>query len=402
MELKPKYQYTYFIKPYMIKQENYSKYITKILKDKNFKLKKWEKEADLDIYSYFLPEIRDKIFYGFNIQKLTNEQNIEKVAYELKKQTCIQFDYILTKDTPGKIEENSIFFGIDQIKIICFNTGLCFLLIKTYLDETKTFSDILNFNYKFREIVAEGSNLKQYEKISIQTDTFNNKQDIKQLIKYIIGTDKNNTIEDDKFYVYSYTCIDGENWNDKITFDDIKMEYWKYLNIKPSSYNVDVHIQCNDNYITNWEYARFGFSKNASVILSSSLNSYHYTKLPHEFENQYLYTYILALYQKIYLKKIVKDLKSNSKVTNIRNNLNSFIKNIWLKEITKDEIGQAFFEKWGQIFELDNLYLETMNLYDLVYKEDRRRRLNISIRVLYVLIVLGIVLTLANIVLLYQ
>lgn len=35
MELKTKYQYTYFIYPYVIKENKFTKYLLKLLKDKN-------------------------------------------------------------------------------------------------------------------------------------------------------------------------------------------------------------------------------------------------------------------------------------------------------------------------------------------------------------------------------
>ena len=53
MELKTKYQYTYFIYPYAIKESKYTKYLLKLLKDKNCKLRIFRKEKDLNIYSYF-------------------------------------------------------------------------------------------------------------------------------------------------------------------------------------------------------------------------------------------------------------------------------------------------------------------------------------------------------------
>lgn len=401
MELKPKYQYTYFIKPFIIKKENYENYLIKILNNKDFRLKTWEKEADLDIYSYFLPEIRDIIFFGFNKSKKEIEEikklSVEKQVKILKKNPNVHFRYILQKDTPGKVGiKNGMFFGIEQIELICFNTGVCFLIIKTHLDEPKDFTDILNFNYKFREISSNDIELKEYEKISIQTDAFNNREEFNKLIKDITGGA--NSAEDDKFYVYSYTCIDGESWNDKNTFDDIKIEFWKYSNILPSNYNVDVNIENETQDIANWKYAKFGFNKNACVLLSSSLNSYNFTKLPFEFENQYLYTYLITLYQKIYLKKLTMDLKTGKKLEKTRKNLNKFIKEMWIKEITKEDIGSKFYKQLMHTFDLENLYLETMNSYDVVYKEQKRRSYNISMKVMVTLLSASLVISIISLV----
>ena len=53
MELKTKYQYTYFIYPFAIKESKYTRYLLKLLKDENCKLRIFRKDKDLDIYSYF-------------------------------------------------------------------------------------------------------------------------------------------------------------------------------------------------------------------------------------------------------------------------------------------------------------------------------------------------------------
>lgn len=68
MELKTKYQYSYFIYPYYIEKEKYDKYILKLLKDKKCKFKVFEKEKDLDIYNYFLPNIRKYMFPTFELR----------------------------------------------------------------------------------------------------------------------------------------------------------------------------------------------------------------------------------------------------------------------------------------------------------------------------------------------
>ena len=66
----------------------------------------------------------------------------------------------MKKDIQGKTENrNGIFFKIPKIEIICFNTGICFLSIKTHIEESDKFADLLNFNYKFRDINQEFANM---------------------------------------------------------------------------------------------------------------------------------------------------------------------------------------------------------------------------------------------------
>ena len=67
MELKTNYQYTYFIHPFIIKEGKYQKYILKMLKDKNCKLKIFQKEKDLRTYKFYLPKTRYFLFSSFII-----------------------------------------------------------------------------------------------------------------------------------------------------------------------------------------------------------------------------------------------------------------------------------------------------------------------------------------------
>ena len=69
MELKTKYQYTYFIYPFAIKETKYTRYLLKLLKDENCKLKIFRKDKDLDIYTYFTHRVRNYMFNTFNWNK---------------------------------------------------------------------------------------------------------------------------------------------------------------------------------------------------------------------------------------------------------------------------------------------------------------------------------------------
>ncbi|MBR3254938.1 MAG: hypothetical protein IKF97_01735 [Clostridia bacterium] len=67
MELKTNYQYTYFVHPFIIKEQRYQKYLLKLLKNKNCFLKIFKKEEDLNLYKYFSPDIRKFLFSGFDL-----------------------------------------------------------------------------------------------------------------------------------------------------------------------------------------------------------------------------------------------------------------------------------------------------------------------------------------------
>ena len=115
MELKTKYQYTYFIYPYMIAENKYTKYLQKLLKDKKCEIRFFKQEKDYDIFSYFLPNIRKFMFptFSFNEAKIKKfkELDVELQATILQKHPCTIFEYQIGKDIQGKTgKENGIFF----------------------------------------------------------------------------------------------------------------------------------------------------------------------------------------------------------------------------------------------------------------------------------------------------
>ena len=110
-----------------------------------------------------------------------NELEVQMQASILSKYNSIIFDYDLGTNTQAKIgETEGIFFNIEKVEVICFNTGICFLCIKTNLENTENFSDMLDFNFKFKNMMSD---LKQYDKIKIQTDKFKNSKDFVDIIQ---------------------------------------------------------------------------------------------------------------------------------------------------------------------------------------------------------------------------
>ena len=79
---------------------------------------------------------------------------------------CNIFKYNFKTKVQGKVDDNEgIFFNIDKIEIICFDTGVCFLSIKTDIENSEKFSDLLNFNYRFKDINSNFSRLKDFTNI---------------------------------------------------------------------------------------------------------------------------------------------------------------------------------------------------------------------------------------------
>ena len=375
MELKTNYQYTYFIHPFIVKENRYQKYLLKLLKDKKCNIKIFKKEKDLKLYKYFLPEIRKFLFSSFdftpNKLKELEKLPIETQSALLSRYPCTMFEYVLEKDIQGKTgEEKGIFFGIRKLEIICFNTVICFLCIKTNIENTNRFDDLLNFNYKFRDIKQQFQ-LSSFDKIRIQTDAFEDVKSFTDFIGQITGANLEAAkydIDTERFLSYSYACIEQDYWNEYRKFENIEHNFIKFTNIMPAS-NIASFIKDESVTISEWKYAKLGLTKQGITLFSSATEMNNYTILPEEFETQYFYTYILNLYKKIYLKKLGFEFSNSKNVKKARKKFIEFTKKIWIQEITEDEAGTIINHRLNEVLELDSLYLSTKNKYDVLYKD---------------------------------
>ena len=352
MELQMKYQYTNFIYPYVIEKNNYQKYISKLTKNKNCEIINWKKDKDLDLYNFFLPEIRKYIFNNF--------QNTKPIS----KENNILFNYKLEKDIQGKIgKENGIFFQIQKIHILCFKSGLCFLIIKTNVENSKNFSDILNFNYKFRDINSDYNLLKEYENIKIQTDKFENMKELTDFINELTdNAGKNNKIDTNRFYTYSYVCLEQESWKE----ETLENEFTKFSNILPSSYNINNNIE-NTKIITNTKYSKIGITENGVTLLCSSTDTKNYTTLLENYDNEYLYLYIISLYEKLYSKQIMLNLKNNQK--NARDEYVKLKQELITNNITNDEFGNSLNTEFRNVLKLNEIEQEIIKIFDIECKK---------------------------------
>ena len=396
MELKTNYQYTYFIHPFVIKENKYQKFILKMLKDKNSNLKLFKKEKDLRLYQYFLPNIKKTMFssFTFTSAKINSleELPIDTRAAILAKSPCTIFEYHLEKDIQGKTGNDiGIFFKIQKIEVICFKSGICFLSIKTNLEDSKIFSDVLNFNYKFRDIKQEGENiLNNYDNIRLQTDSFSEVNRFTDFIKGITGSNieaMKLDINTERFLTYSYVCIDQEAWNINNNFETIKHDFIKYANILPADNMANLTGE-EINTFSKWKYAQMGITKQGMTLMTSSMDMNNYTILPEEYENQYFYTYIINLHKKICLKKLQNEFKSGNNINKTMKKFIDFTKKIWIEEITEDEAGTLLNHKIKDVLEIEKLYYKVKSEYDTLYKAlNIEKNKKVTIGIAFILVI---------------
>lgn len=378
MELKTRFQYTYFLHTFVINESKYAKYILKLLKEEKFKLRIFQKDKDLEIYTHFLPKIREVLFSTFELEDKNKKEKFDELPIETKAAVLahypsITFEYEMKKDMQGKtIDENSIFFKIQKVGIVLFNTGICFLYLKTNIEESENFADVLNFNYKFRDINQEYNNLKNYDKIKVQADSFENIQELQEFIYNITGPNTDAlklNLDIERFYTYSYACIKQDVWNVDTSFEGIKNDFYKYVNILPSDSNKDSLICENAKVIANSKFSKIGISKLGVNLLCSDCDIDNYTILEQEFEKKYFYTYILSLYLKVYLKKLNYKFKQGVNLQNTRKEFVEFTKNIWVQEVTTEDIGSLYYKDLKETLEIEKIYGDVKNKYDILYRE---------------------------------
>ena len=415
MELKTKYQYTYFIHPYIIDEKKYDKYILKLLKDKKCKYKIFQKEKDLDIYNYFLPNIRKYYFPTFELRgeelKEFNKKSVEKQKKIISNENVAFFTYDLAEDIQGKVgTEDGIFFKVEDIEIICFKTGICFFTLKTIIENSNNFTDVLDFNYRFKDINSEFLNLKSFENIKIQTSTFSDVKEITELITQITGIDNNkdkskkteHTIDEihSGFYTYSYTCIESNLWNEKTNFENLENDFLKYSNVLPKDFNSDFdksNIEHRLHVIEKMKYYKTAVTKTSSNLFCSGIDTYNYTKLPYKYENEYFYTYILALYKSLFLRKLDNDFKEYDKIVKMRNKFLEFSKVLWNKEITVEDEGALFYNTLNRVLEVDICYEDINNKYEVIYKELNIEKNNIYYQIVVILLIFSLLFNTINI-----
>ena len=90
------------------------------------------------------------------------------------------------------------------------------------------------------------------------------------------------------------------------------------------------------------------------------------------------------------------EFRDSSNIKIARKKFTEFTKNVWVQDITDDEIGSNINYRLSKVLELDRLYYEIKTKYDVLYKElniEKNYKANI---VVAIILVLSLILNILN------
>lgn len=122
------------IYPYLIDEKRMVGYYNLLLEDK-FNLRLFDKKKDKEIYKYFMPAIRDYLFWTFNLNTKDMIEEYKKLGNDLRAAICDR--YYCNVFEKGK-----------DI-VICFSTGVCFAVTedKNLLKKLTKYEDAQEMEY---------------------------------------------------------------------------------------------------------------------------------------------------------------------------------------------------------------------------------------------------------------
>ena len=403
MHIKAKYQYTHFLYPFVIENGNYACFIESILKNtKEWSLNLHQYKNDEESYDFFLPYMRKflfpTLFWDKEYIKKFKKQGVFKRALDLSKLSSVTFKYNMSRIKKGSItdyEDSSIDFEISDIRIICFEGGICFIDFKTQIDEKNefiNFDKVLDFNHYFRNLTPRVKS-NSTNRILENSKTIN----IPKFIKDITSKYESKSLDKmfyDKMFTYSYVCVDG--WEKPADFEKMENDFYKFQYVMHSKSSAIFNKECENlkkNRYSRWQYSMFGFSKESGVVFVSDKEKYNITRMPYNFEKRYLYMVLISLYQRISLINFSQDLMRQDKtaVKGLKKKLTKFTNSSWFGQVTNSDHGMDIWKIWQESFNLPELYDEVhkeyIEYYDFVVSNGQSR-INTILMLVYIVSVI--------------
>ncbi len=102
------------IHPYLIEDKRLAGYF-ELLLESGFEVRVFDKKKDKELAEYFLPLVKDYLFWTFNFYTRENAREFKSLSNDLKAAVCARY-------------KCSIFTNKKEDTVICFSTGVCFAI----------------------------------------------------------------------------------------------------------------------------------------------------------------------------------------------------------------------------------------------------------------------------------
>ena len=116
------------IYPYLIDEKRMAGYYELLIDDK-YKLKIFDKKKDKQVYDYFMPSVREYLFWSFDMNQKETIKEYNEMNNDLKAAICSTY--------PCNVFEKG------KNIVVCFNTGICFAITddKKVVDNLTKYED---------------------------------------------------------------------------------------------------------------------------------------------------------------------------------------------------------------------------------------------------------------------
>lgn len=340
-----------FVLPFNFDYKRYKNIIGILDNHKNIELK----ASNTGDQNYFLDFINKYLFSNDN----TNDVPVKNYVYKLKDIRI--FDEI-KQDLSGTLDSVLPYFGIKKVNISVFKYGMgiaYFDLEKSDTNTLITLDDILRFNRAISNVNKEG-------KYDILENIFSDEQK------------RTNNISERYFMIWNVL----ELHKDTVYKSEIEEMVYKVSNLLNWD---DPYTKCTNEEKLNGErlcfigeYATFGFSKNGGALIlvddddldkrtQRLINNFY-----EDYKDKYFNIFLISLQKRqafVNIANCLAEYQNKRKqryIRSLRELLLDFLAQGSFTQITNNELGMQFYNKWESIFECEKLYEEVKEQLEII------------------------------------
>lgn len=305
-------------------------------------------------------EIRDDVkqFNNFsNENHIINSYELDKNYFHFYKLDAKQY-FLKPKNDLQDIE-----FKINQIVVHIFDSNICFLdLGFTVLSQS--YNDFQNFCYFLSEMKAKVLIKKKIVKFNKE---LNEKQEVEETISTV---DFISHILKDFPNVYTLDSIDDFRYlySKPVLFSYVFLDSQQIANVQNISHNYKESYKLNQEFVkksdffenSTWYYSSSSVSNVTYKVTDERTNRFFMTTFQDKFSSLYFILFLYSLHQKIYLIKVMCDIKKtnfNFSTAEQLENITDF--NLIFKQKVEEDKLKYFFQYPSSIDHV-NLFFDMM------------------------------------------